>query len=104
MVPTFEQKLIIVRPSVDVDFYFNLEQAQYLWKTYGRNAEEPTILSETMEFTGSTLLITRTWKSFQDFLLFKQDPVILSTIIENDIYNSEHGLVSQDITDMSQIG
>ena len=104
MVPTFEQKLIIVRPNADVDFYFNMEQASYIWKTYGRNAEEPTMITESMEYTGSTFIVTRVWKSFQDFLVFKQDPIILSTILENDVYNSEYGLVAQDITDMSQIG
>lgn len=103
MEKTFEQKLIVVRPNADVDFYFNLDQATYIWKTYGRNAAEPTMLSESMEYTGSTFLVTRIWKSFQDFLVFKQDPIILSTILENDTYNAEHGLVAQDITDMSQL-
>lgn len=100
---TFEQKLIYVRPNADVDFFFNPTTAAYLWKKYGRNASEPTLLSETMEYSGTTYLVTRVWKSFADYLLFKQDPLMLDAILENDAYNSAHGIVAQDITDMSQI-
>jgi hypothetical protein len=101
---TFEQKLIYVRPNADVDFYFNPVTAGYLWKKYGRNAPEPTLLAESMEYSGSTYIVTRTWKSFPDYLLFKQDPLMLDAILENDAYNSANGIVAQDITDMSQVG
>lgn len=98
----FIQKLITVRPSADVDFHFDLESVQYMWKVYGRNAANPTLIAETYENTGSTFMITRTWTSYEDYLDFRRDPIVLNSIIESNAYNVEHGIVAQDISDMSQ--
>jgi hypothetical protein len=99
----FIQKLITVRPNADVDFHFDLTSAQYMWKTYGRNAENPTLISETYENTGSTFMITRTWTSYEDYLNFRKDPIVLASIIESNEYNVQHGIIAQDISDMSQM-
>lgn len=98
----FIQKLIMVRPNADVDFHFDLTSAEYMWKKYGRNAENPTMISEVYENTGSTFQITRTWISYQDYLDFRKDVIVLNSIIESNAYNVEHGIVAQDISDMSQ--
>jgi len=99
----FIQKLIMVRPNNEADFHFDLPSAEYMWKKYGRNAESPTMLAETYENTGTTFLITRTWLSYEDYLEFRRDPIVLSSIIESNAYNVEHGIIAQDISDMSQI-
>jgi hypothetical protein len=99
----FIQKLITVRPNADVDFHFDLASVEYMWKTYGRNAENPTLITETYENTGSTFMITRTWTSYEDYLNFRRDPIVLASIIESNAYNVEKGIIAQDISDMSQM-
>jgi hypothetical protein len=98
----FIQKLITVRPNADVDFHFDLASVEYMWKTYGRNAENPTLIAEMYENTGTTFLITRTWISYDEYLKFRRDPIVLISIIESNAYNVENGIIAQDISDMSQ--
>jgi hypothetical protein len=102
MQPQFIQKLIMVRPNVDVDFHFDLPSTQYMWKTYGRNSESPKLISETYENTGATFMLTRHWASYEDYLQFRRDPIVLSSIIESNAYNVKNGIIAQDISDMSQ--
>jgi hypothetical protein len=98
----FIQKLVMVRPNTGVEYHFDVKSVQYIWKTYGRNSGQPTLLSETHENQGTTFIITRTWESYEAYQNFKKDPVILASIGESEAYNAENGILTQDVSDLNQ--
>lgn len=99
----FIQKLVMVRPNSSVVYHFDVKSIQHIWKTYGRNSDRPSLLSETHENKGNMFVLTRTWESYEAYQNFKKDPVVLASIGESDAYNAEHGILTQDVSDLSQI-
>ena len=87
-----------IRPSKDVDFFTGEKYPEYLKHFAEKYVKPGRFLYSEKEFFNDELevIITSVWDSRETLLEFKNDPVVIETLIkEKDKYLAETGITDE---------